>query len=193
VPGGVNSGNAGDAKWGEAYFAPYVDMGLYPVPNLVEIARSRGVSLLTLGFLQATPEGKLGWAGLSALTPDSSHEQAQAINQSIAALRAAGGDVMISLGGAAGTSLAQWYAARGRTAADLAAAYASLIDTYALNRIDFDIEGAAVADTKSITLHSQALKLLQQLMVRAIELLILAHLLPADEVELIVLVGGLDQ
>nr|WP_232786762.1 Calx-beta domain-containing protein [Mycolicibacterium aurum] len=160
--GGLNSGNPGDALWGEAYFAPYVDMGLWPVPDLLTFAQQRGTSLLTLGFLQATPEGKLAWAGLSVLAPDSAHEQAKAINQSIAAFQAAGGDVMISLGGAAGTSLAQYYAARGLSAQALADAYAGVVNTYKLNRIDFDIEGAAAAEPASIALNAQALKLLQQ-------------------------------
>ncbi|UXA16212.1 cellulase family glycosylhydrolase [Mycobacterium sp. SMC-4] len=159
---GQNSGNVGDALWGEAYFAPYVDMGLWPVPDLLAIAQAHGTSLLTLGFLQATPDGKLAWAGLPLLAPDSEFEQARQINASIAALRAAGGDVMISLGGAAGTSLAQWYAARGLSAAALADAYVDIVDRYALNRIDFDIEGAAVADAAAITLGSHALRLLQQ-------------------------------
>ncbi len=161
VPG-LNSGNPGDELWGEAFYAPYVDMGLWPVPDLVAIAQGRGASLVTLGFLQATPDGKLAWAGLSALAPDSDFEQAQAINSSIAALQAAGGDVMISLGGASGTSLAQWYATRGLSARSLADAYVAVAQTYSLNRIDFDIEGAAVADAASIALRSQALALMQQ-------------------------------
>ncbi|WP_286188669.1 Calx-beta domain-containing protein [Mycobacterium sp. PO2] len=159
---GLNSGNPGDELWGEAFYAPYVDMGLWPVPDLVAIAQSRGASLVTLGFLQATPDGKLAWAGLSALAPDSDFEQAQAINSSIAALQAAGGDVMISFGGASGTSLAQWYATRGLSARSLADAYVAVAQTYSLHRIDFDIEGAAVADAASIALRSQALALLQQ-------------------------------
>ncbi|WP_283613812.1 Calx-beta domain-containing protein [Mycolicibacterium poriferae] len=161
VPG-LNSGNPGDELWGEAFYAPYVDMGLWPVPDLVAIAQGRGASLVTLGFLQATPDGKLAWAGLSALAPDSDFEQAQAINSSIAALQAAGGDVMISLGGASGTSLAQWYATRGLSARSLADAYVAVAQTYSLNRIDFDIEGSAVADAASIALRSQALALMQQ-------------------------------
>ena len=161
VPG-LNSGNPGDELWGEAFYAPYVDMGLWPVPDLVAIAQGRGASLVTLGFLQATPDGKLAWAGLSALAPDSDFEQAQAINSSIAALQAAGGDVMISLGGASGTSLAQWYATRGLSARSLADAYVAVAQTYSLHRIDFDIEGSAVADAASIALRSQALALMQQ-------------------------------
>ncbi|MFM7205706.1 MAG: glycosyl hydrolase family 18 protein [Planctomycetaceae bacterium] len=161
--GGVNSGNPGDARWGEAYFAPYVDMGMWPVPNLVDIARTRGVSLVTLGFVQATPDGAAAWAGLPALAPVSTNEQAVAINQSIRGLQAAGGDVMVSFGGAAGTSLAEWYATHNRTASELAQAYAGIVDAYSLNRVDFDIEGAAVANAAAIALGSDALRILQQL------------------------------
>ena len=159
---GLNSGNPGDARWGEAFFAPYVDMGLWPVPDLVAIAQARGAALVTLGFIQAAPDGKPAWAGLGALSLGSDFEQARQIDASIAALQAAGGDVMISLGGANGTSLARAAVAAGRTAAELAATYASIVDRYALNRIDFDIEGADVAHAPSIALRSQALRLLQQ-------------------------------
>jgi hypothetical protein len=119
-PGGQNSGNYGDARWGEAYFAPYVDMALWPVPDLSAIAASRGTSLLTLGFLQASGSGQLGWGGLDALaiSPSNSNEQALAIRASIQAFQKAGGDVMISLGGMNGSSLAQvgapWRPAMGR-------------------------------------------------------------------------------
>ena len=159
---GLNTGNPGDEKWGEAHFAPYVDMGLWPVPDLTEIARTRGTSLLTLGFMQAAPNGEPAWAGLAALAPDADFDQARAINASIADFQAAGGDVMISLGGAFGTSLAQSFVASGRSATALAATYASIVDWYSLNRLDFDIEGAAVADPASIALRSEAIAILQQ-------------------------------
>ena len=88
-------------------------------------------------------------------------DQAKAIDQSIKALQDAGGDVMISMGGAAGTSLAQYYSAHGKSAQQLADAYAD--DRHLrVTHIDFDIEGAAVADPASNALNSQALKLLQQ-------------------------------
>lgn len=150
------------AQWGTSFFAPYVDMGAWPVPNLLQLSQANGVSLFTLGFMQADSNGKLAWAGLAALEPDSANDQAKAINASIAALKAAGGDVMISFGGASGTSIAQAYAAKGKTAQELANAYAAVVDTYGITHIDFDIEGAAVADAASVALNSQALKLLQQ-------------------------------
>ncbi len=158
---GMNSGNAADARWGEAFFAPYVDMGGWPTPDLTAIAQQRGVSLLTLAFIQSTTDGKAAWGGYSTLTPGSTDSQAQSIDATIAAFKAAGGDVMVSFGGANGTSLAQYYAAHGMSAQQLADAYGGVVDAYGLNRIDFDIEGGAVADPASIALNAQALKILQ--------------------------------
>ena len=150
-------------RWGRAFYAPYVDMGGWPVPDLVAISQTNGGgSLFTAAFMQADPNGKLAWAGLSSLEPGATNDQAQAINRSIKALQDAGGDVMVSLGGQAGTSLAQWGSTHGMTAAQLANAYAGVVDTYGISHLDFDIEGAAVADPASIALNSQALKLLQQ-------------------------------
>lgn len=150
-------------RWGKSFYAPYVDMGGWPVPDLLAISQAHdGGSLFTAAFMQATPDGKLAWAGLNALTPDATNDQAKAINSSIKALQAAGGDVMVSLGGQAGTSLAQWGSTHGMTAQQLANAYSGVIDTYGITHLDFDIEGAAVADPASIALNSQALKLLQQ-------------------------------
>jgi len=149
------------ARWGETFFAPYVDMGGWPVPDLVAISEATGATLFTAAFLQATPDGKAAWAGIPALEPGSGNEQVENINRSITSLQDAGGDVMVSLGGAAGTSLAQYYHARGLGAQELAEAYAGVVDTYRISHLDFDIEGAAVAEPASIALHSQALKLLQ--------------------------------
>ena len=150
-------------RWGTSFYSPYVDMGGWPVPDLLAISKTNGGgSLFTAAFMQADPNGKLAWAGLSALEPSATNDQAQAINRSIKALQSAGGDVMVSLGGQAGTSLAQWGSTHGMTAAQLAAAYAGVVDTYGITHLDFDIEGAAVADPASIALNSQALKLLQQ-------------------------------
>ena len=150
------------AQWGNAFFAPYVDMAGWPVPDLLAMSKATGASLFTLGFLQADANGKPAWGSYTVLQPTSTDAQAVAINSSIATFRAAGGDVMISFGGVAGTSLAQYYAARGLSAQALANAYTGVIDTYGVTHLDFDIEGAAIADTAAIALNSSALKLLQQ-------------------------------
>ena len=148
--------------WGNSFFAPYVDMGLYPVPDLDGLARQYGVGLLTLGFLQATPSGELGWAGLDVLSLSSDHEQARAIRSEIEALRASGGDVMVSMGGAAGVSLAQQYLQKGLGAGELAQAYGTAVEALGLRKLDFDIEGAAIAEPQTLQLQMQAVALMQQ-------------------------------
>jgi chitinase len=168
VPGGHDHGTMptpitptnGDL-WKEQFFAPYVDMGQYPVPDLDGLAKKYGVGLLTLGFMQASPSGKLAWAGYDVLTLDSSNEQAVAIRNEINALRLVGGDVMVSLGGAAGQSLAQSYAQRGLAAPALAMAYAEMVDTLKLNKVDFDIEGVAVAQPQILKLQMDAIAIVQ--------------------------------
>ncbi|WP_191964865.1 glycosyl hydrolase family 18 protein [Synechococcus sp. RSCCF101] len=155
------SGSGDSGLWSGSFYAPYVDMTLYPVPDLDGLARANGVGMFTLGFLQATQDGTPAWAGLPALSLDSSNEQAIAIRREIEQLRAAGGDVMVSLGGASGISLSQSAAASGRSAAELADTYVAIVDALGLKAIDFDIEGAAVADPVANALNSEALALMQ--------------------------------
>src|SRR5262249_23723886 len=80
------------------------------------------------------------------------------LKQQIAVVRAAGGDVMVSFGGANGQELAQV----DTNVPALTAAYQSVIDDYGLTHIDFDIHGAAAADPTSIDRPSQAIAALQQ-------------------------------
>jgi hypothetical protein len=76
----------------------------------------------------------------------------------IAALRAAGGDVIMSFGGAANHELALTCT----TVQALADEYQAVIDAYQLTSIDFDIEGAATNDTASVQRRSAAIAILQQ-------------------------------
>lgn len=148
-------------RWGNQFFAPYVDMGLYPVPDLDGIAKQTGVGLFNLGFMQSDGQGP-AWAGIPALGLGSNNEQFLAMEQEIKQLQAIGGDVMVSFGGAAGTSLAQTFVRTNQSAVALKETYQSVISEFNLSHIDFDIEGGAVADPSSIALRSQAISLLQQ-------------------------------
>ena len=131
-------------------FSPYADLSLYPLYNLSGEASAEGTKYFNLAFITAgstcTPE----WGGVTAITDSS-------ISSDIASLRAAGGDVRVSFGGAAGTELAQSCT----SASALAAAYQSVIKQYSLTQIDFDVEGAAIADTASINLRNQAIAILE--------------------------------
>ena len=147
--------------WGSQFFSPYVDMGLYPVPDLDGIAKQTGVGLFNLGFMQSDGQGP-AWAGLPTLGLGSSNEQFVAMGREIDQLQTIGGDVMLSFGGASGTSLAQTYAQSNQSAVQLKDTYLSVVNEYNLNHIDFDIEGGAIADSGSIALRSEAVSLLQQ-------------------------------
>ena len=73
-------------------------------------------------------------------------------------IRAAGGDVIISFGGASGTELALGCT----SASSLQAAYQAVINKYSVNsstpvRIDLDIEGGAITDQASVNRRNQAL------------------------------------
>jgi hypothetical protein len=130
--------------------APYVDMGAWPTPSLVDMATAGNLKAFTLAFITASG-CKAMW--FNAYDP----RQAWGKDQ-IDAIRARGGDVKISFGGATGIELAQACS----TVASLQAEYQAVVSAYNLRFIDLDIEGAATADPTSVARRSQALAGLQQ-------------------------------
>jgi hypothetical protein len=132
-------------------FAPYVDTSLYPPFDLVQTAQDTGVKNFTLAFVLSGGGCVPKWGGSTDLNTDGVPGQ---IDQ----LRQLGGDVRVSFGGANGTELAQACP----DANSLAGAYGKAIDTYGLTKVDFDIEGAALADTAANTRRAQAIAQLQQ-------------------------------
>lgn len=73
------------------------------------------------------------------------------------AIRAKGGDVRISFGGATGRELATDV----QDEKALLVAYKSVVDLYKCKYLDFDIEGAAISDTKTNSRRNRVLKKLQ--------------------------------
>jgi hypothetical protein len=144
------------STWPAHFSAPYVDMTLYPTYNLVGAAQNQGIKFFTLAFLVADSSYKPAWGGYSAYEVNGGDFDTQ-IRTQIAGVRALGGDVMVSFGGANGQELAQAIT----SVSALKSAYQTVIDAYHLTRLDFDIEGAAVADHTSIDRRSQALAALQ--------------------------------
>ena len=129
--------------------APYVDMGAWPTPSLVDMATAGNLKNFTLAFVNS--------AGCKASWFNAYDPRAAWAKDQIDAIRARGGDVKISFGGASGIELAQACS----TPAAVAAEYQAVVDAYQLNFIDLDIEGAAVADPTTVARRSQALALLQ--------------------------------
>jgi hypothetical protein len=131
--------------------APFVDIGAYPTPNLTQIAENTGLRAFSLGFIVSS-------GSVCAPSWFDSYTMSQGFEQAdIASLRSIGADVKPSFGGESGTELAQSCT----DVTSLTAGYQSAIDAYNLTQIDFDIEGAAVADPASIDRRSQAIANLQ--------------------------------
>ncbi|MFB7474107.1 cellulose binding domain-containing protein [Kitasatospora sp. NPDC056184] len=139
------------APAGGAGFAPYVDTSLYPPYDLVATAKATGVKDFTLAFVVSGGGCTPKWGGVSDLAAD-------AVAAQIGALRAIGGDVRVSFGGANGTELALACS----SAADLAAVYQKTVDAYGLTKVDFDVEGGAIANTAANTRRAQAIAQLQK-------------------------------
>ncbi|MCX4545502.1 cellulose binding domain-containing protein [Streptomyces sp. NBC_01565] len=142
-PGGGSGASAG--------FAPYVDTSLYPSYDLLDTAAKTGVKEFNLAFITSGGSCAPLWGGTTALDADRVASQ-------IAALRAKGGDVRVSFGGAAGSELGLVCT----SATSLAAAYGKVVDTYGLTKVDFDIEGAALPDAAANSRRAQAIAQLQK-------------------------------
>ena len=133
-------------------YSPYVDATNWPTPDLVQTAAARSTRQLTLAFIVSGSQPcRASWGGYY-------DRDAKFMASQIAALRAAGGDVIMSFGGAANKELALTCT----TVQALADEYQAVIDAYSLTSIDFDIEGAATTDTASVQRRSAAIAILQQ-------------------------------
>ena len=131
--------------------APYVDLGAWPTPSLPQLATATGLKDFSLGFIiNGATACTASWFG--AYDPGTGWDKAD-----FDAIRAAGGDVQPSFGGENGTELAQSCT----DVTSLTAQYQKVVNAYSLDRIDFDIEGAAVADHASIDRRSAAIAAVQ--------------------------------
>jgi hypothetical protein len=143
--------STGSGTTATARFAPYVDTSLYPAFDLSAAADATGVKNYNLAFVTdgggCTPK----WGGVSDLGSD-------AVAAQIGQLRAKGGDVRVSFGGASGSELATTCS----SADALAAAYGKVVDAYKLTKVDFDVEGGALPNTAANTRRAQAIAKLQQ-------------------------------
>ena len=145
------SASTGSGTTASAGFAPYVDTSLYPAFDLLAAADATGVKNFNLAFVTdgggCTPK----WGGVTDLTSDGVATQ-------FGSLRAKGGDVRVSFGGASGSELATTCS----SADALAAAYGKAVDAFKLTKVDFDVEGGALPNTAANTRRAQAIAKLQQ-------------------------------
>ncbi len=112
------------------YAAPYLQISSSDAGDMAADMAATGMKYYTLAFLipqsGCTPEWEDGGYGVGAFASQ------------ISAIQAAGGNVIISFGGAgAGGELAQTCT----NVSQLTAAYQNMVNTYGVTRLDFDIEG----------------------------------------------------
>ncbi|SCK31663.1 chitinase [Streptomyces sp. WMMB 714] len=151
-PSRDGDGSAKEPRKKPVPFAPYVDTSLKPSYDLLEGARRTGVKEYNLAFV-SPGRGKCVpmWGGRQELRENPVARQA-------AELRKAGGDVRVSFGGQSGNELARAC----KSVDDLVAAYSEVVDAYDLTKVDFDIEGPALTDTRANELRARAVARLQK-------------------------------
>ncbi len=140
---------------GSTVVAPYVDMGLWPTADLNAMSAATGVKAFTAAFIvqEASKACSPAWGGYSEYLVGGSGD----FKDTLTAFQNNGGRVIASFGGAAGSELAE----NCTSDADLQAAYQKVVNRYSLNRIDFDIEGSAIANSASNQRRAKAVAGLQ--------------------------------
>ncbi|MFI0938776.1 ricin-type beta-trefoil lectin domain protein [Streptomyces sp. NPDC021020] len=149
VISGAGSAQAAGPALPAHFAAPYLQIDGSTANDMAADMNATGLKNYTLAFL--IPR--------SGCTPywEASGEGIGAYASQISALQAAGGNVIISSGGAEGGELAQTCT----SVSSLTAAYANIVNTYGVNRLDFDIEGGTLGDTAANQRRNQALAALQ--------------------------------
>jgi chitinase len=153
------------------YAAPYIDTSIASTSLMSEVKNATGLKYYTLAFIIQSNSGgcTASWNGDTSVTGGF---WSTPINN----LRAAGGDVIVSFGGAAGKELGLACS----TVSDLQAQYRTVIDTYNLTRVDLDIEGSALDNTTANDRRNKALAALQKSYASAGKHLYVDYTLPVD-------------
>jgi hypothetical protein len=142
---GVAGGSTARAAttWPAHVFAPYVDTGESNT-TLTTVAADDGTQFFTLAFVDG--------AGCQWSLPNQSGWQSQ-----VSALQAEGGDVSISFGGYTVDTDGDDLGAQCSSAAAMAAQVESVVSTFNVNHLDFDIESNEQSNSADLTLTAQAL------------------------------------
>lgn len=145
----MTAGPASAAIGGYA-FAPYTDMSNSQQSLLDTAITQHGVKAFTAAFVIGSGCSQI-WGDTLPVGGDPYTDPL------ISKARSEGASVIISSGGAAGWPLA-WTCT---TQSAITAGYQKIISSYKVSRLDFDIEGSAIADTAAAARHMQAMKSLK--------------------------------
>jgi chitinase len=139
-------------------YAPYVDVTLTPTYQF-QLPSADPVSTAYLGFIVSDPSSSCtpSWGGYYTL---SQADQSLQLGARIAQLRTQGGSAAISFGGQANTELAVACS----STSQLTQAYTAAINRYHAKTVDFDIEGAALANAAANTRRAAAVASIQKQM-----------------------------
>ncbi len=129
--------------------APYVDLSADSSGMLDAAISQAGLTSYTAAFIISS--------GCTPIWGDTLGVDNSTATVKIAKAKSEGASPIISFGGASGSELAQSCT----NVTSLTSAYRSVITKYGVDHVDFDIEGAAIADTPSITRRYQAIKALE--------------------------------
>ncbi|MYR55756.1 lysozyme [Streptomyces sp. SID625] len=142
---------SGEAATADVYsVAPYVDMSNSQEGMLDTAITGHHLKAYTAAFVLGSGCNQI-WGDTLPVGNDSFTDPL------IAKAKSEGASLIISSGGASGLPLA-WTCS---TPSSIQAGYQKLIDTYGVTQLDFDVEGAAVADTAAAARHMQAMKALK--------------------------------
>ncbi|HKN97406.1 MAG TPA: carbohydrate-binding protein [Pseudonocardiaceae bacterium] len=134
--------------------APYVMPLDNDPPDLTQVMAATGQRAFQLAFILSDGGCTAAWDGLTSQEVASDTTVAGVVNS----VRAAGGDVSVSFGGANGTKLGQVCG----TPAATAAAEQAVITKYSLHAIDLDLEEPEYENTTAIDNEIGAAQILQQ-------------------------------
>ncbi|GAB3686062.1 hypothetical protein GCM10028857_17530 [Salinarchaeum chitinilyticum] len=144
----VESSTGGGGS-GDTTFAPYCHMTTQPGTSLVDHYNQADNDAFTLAFVLSDGNGNAAWDGApDQLVGDFG------LAPEIQAYQDAGGEVIVSFGGAVGTMIAQ----DATDVAKIKSEYETVMDTYGVTHLDFDIESV---DQDAVDRRNQALAELQ--------------------------------
>jgi chitinase len=149
------------------HYAPYIDTS--SGQSVAQAATASGVRFFTLAFVISGSGCRATWNGSTSVTGGF-------YKADIGRLRAMGGDVVVSFGGAAGTELGLSC----RSVASLQAQYQSVIDSYGLSAVDFDVEGSALGNRAANDRRNKAIAGLQAAARAHGKTLTISYTLPVD-------------
>jgi chitinase len=138
---------------------PYIDATAYPTPDLSMYVEKTGISGLIAGFVTKC-NGKACWGGYERIYDSNTGQLLEGDATSSSYHREAFlkfPESIISIGGVAGLPPC---ADPSLSPEKLKSIYRGILDNYQLKGLDFDFEGAFLADRDSLSRHLEGIKLL---------------------------------